>query len=79
MSRCTTWTASWGVSWRLISAMIMLHGDDKGLVIPPQIAPIQVVIVPIYFKQEQTDAITTKVRTIAEALKKEGIEVRGLP
>ena len=67
------WTASWGVSWRLISAMIMLHGDDKGLVIPPQIAPIQVVLVPIYFKAEQSDAITAKARTIAETLKKEGI------
>ena len=67
------WTASWGVSWRLISAMIMLHGDDKGLVIPPQIAPIQVVLVPIYFKAEQSEAITAKARTIAEKLKKEGI------
>ena len=60
--------------------MIMLHGDDKGLVIPPQIAPIQVVLVPIYFKQEQSEAITAKARTIAERLKKEGIEVhRGFP
>lgn len=69
------WTASWGVSWRLISAMIMLHGDDKGLVIPPQIAPIQVVLVPIYFKAEQSEAITEKARTIAETLKKEGVAV----
>ena len=68
------WTTSWGVSWRLISAMIMLHGDDKGLVIPPQIAPIQVVLVPIYFKTEQSDAITAKARKIVETLKKEGIE-----
>jgi prolyl-tRNA synthetase len=68
------WTTSWGVSWRLISAMIMLHGDDKGLIIPPQIAPIQVVLVPIYFKTEQSDAITSKARTIAQTLKKEGIE-----
>ncbi len=68
------WTTSWGVSWRLISAMMMLHGDDKGLVIPPQIAPIQVVLVPIYFKTEQSDAITAKARTIVETLKKEGIE-----
>ena len=69
------WTASWGVSWRLISAMIMLHGDDKGLVIPPQIAPIQVVLVPIYFKEQQSDAVTAKVQSIAETLEKEGIEV----
>ena len=54
--------------------MMMLHGDDKGLVIPPQIAPIQVVLVPIYFKTEQSDAITAKARTIVETLKKEGIE-----
>jgi len=68
------WTASWGVSWRLISAMIMLHGDDKGLVIPPQIAPIQVVLVPIYFKEQQSDAVTAKVQSIAETLEKGGIE-----
>jgi prolyl-tRNA synthetase len=52
----------------------MLHGDDKWLVIPPQIAPIQVVLIPIYFKTEQSDAITAKARTIVETLKKEGIE-----
>ncbi len=68
------WTASWGVSWRLISAMIMLHGDDKGLVIPPQIAPIQVVLVPIYFKEQQSDAVTAKVQSITETLEKGGIE-----
>jgi len=43
------WQTSWGVSWRLIGAMIMTHGDDKGLVLPPKVAPIQVVIVPIYY------------------------------
>jgi prolyl-tRNA synthetase len=69
------WQTSWGISTRLIGAMVMVHGDDKGLVIPPQIAPIQVVLVPIYFKQEQSDAITAKARTFAETLRKEGIEV----
>ena len=68
------WTASWGVSWRLISAMIMLHGDEKGLVVPPRVAPIQVVIVPIYFKQEQGEAVTAKTKAIAETLKKAGVE-----
>jgi prolyl-tRNA synthetase len=68
------WTASWGVSWRLISAMIMLHGDEKGLVVPPQVAPIQVVLVPIYFKQEQSEAITSKTKALADTLKKAGIE-----
>ena len=56
------WTTSWGVSWRLISAMIMLHGDDKGLIVPPRIAPIQVVIVPIYFKEGNSESITEKAR-----------------
>jgi len=69
------WTASWGVSWRLISAMIMLHGDDKGLIVPPQIAPIQVVLIPIYFKEEQAQAITDKAKTLAETLRKAGVQV----
>jgi prolyl-tRNA synthetase len=69
------WTTSWGVSWRLISAMIMLHGDDKGLIIPPRIAPIQIVIIPIYYKQEKNDAITDKSRRIGEQLTKSGFAV----
>jgi prolyl-tRNA synthetase len=69
------WTASWGVSWRLISAMIMLHGDDKGLVVPPRIAPTQVVVIPIYFKEEQSEAITNKTKKLADQLRKAGIEV----
>lgn len=68
------WTASWGVSWRLISAMIMLHGDDKGLIVPPNIAPTQVVIIPIYFKEEQSETITQKVKALAENLQKAGIQ-----
>ena len=68
------WTTSWGVSWRLISAMIMLHGDDKGLVVPPRIAPVQVVIIPIYYK-EATEAVTEKVRSVAERLTKAGLTV----
>jgi prolyl-tRNA synthetase len=71
-----TWTTSWGVSWRLISAMIMLHGDDKGLIVPPKIAPTQVVIIPIYFKEEQSEAITNKTKVLAELLKKAGVEVQ---
>jgi prolyl-tRNA synthetase len=70
------WTTSWGVSWRLISAMIMLHADDKGLIIPPKIAPIQVVLIPIYFKTGESSAITTKTQSIAETLTKAGFEVR---
>jgi len=68
------WTASWGVSWRLISAMIMLHGDDRGMIVPPQIAAIQVVIVPIFFKDEQSEAITAKTKAVADSLRKAGIE-----
>ena len=68
------WTSSWGVSWRLISAMIMLHGDDKGMIVPPQVAPVQVVLVPIYFKEEQSQTITEKTRMLAETLRKAGVE-----
>jgi prolyl-tRNA synthetase len=66
------WTTSWGVSWRLISAIIMLHGDDKGLIVPPRIAPIQIVIVPIYYKEGNNDAITTKSHQICDLLIKSG-------
>jgi len=58
------WNASWGASWRLIGALIMLHGDDRGLVIPPRIAPIQVVVVPIPYKNaEATMMILAKTTT----------------
>mgnify|MGYP001095081946 CR=1 FL=1 len=67
------WTTSWGVTWRLIGAMILLHGDDRGLILPPLIAPIQVVIVPIYYKDADTQAITNKVQSVAEALTKAGL------
>ena len=70
------WTTSWGVSWRLISAMIMLHADDKGLIIPPKIAPIQAVLIPIYFKTGESASITTKTQSIADTLTKSGFEVR---
>ena len=62
------WQTSWGVSWRLIGAMIMVHGDDKGLVLPPNVAPIQIVIVPIYKNQEQRDRIMPKAEQIREEL-----------
>jgi len=69
------WTTSWGVSWRLISAVIMLHGDDRGLVLPPRIAPIQVVIVPIYYKTEDADLIKKKAEEVAKELTKRGLTV----
>src|SRR3990172_13124273 len=69
------WTTSWGVSWRIISAMIMLHGDDKGLIIPPRIAPIQVVIVPIYYREGNSSAISDRATQVADQVKKTGFTV----
>ena len=70
------WANSWGVSTRLMGALIMTHSDDNGLVLPPKLAPIQVVIVPIYKSMEDKDAITKTVHPIVEALKKKGISVK---
>ena len=70
------WATSWGVSTRLMGALIMTHSDDNGLVRPPKLAPIQVVIVPIYRSQEQLDTINAKVAPIVENLKKQGISVK---
>ncbi|MEM2943032.1 MAG: proline--tRNA ligase [Candidatus Bathyarchaeia archaeon] len=62
------WQASWGVSWRLIGALVMVHGDDKGLVLPPKIAPIQIVIVPIFFSEEERKMVDAKAREIQAEL-----------
>lgn len=70
------WATSWGVSTRLMGALIMTHSDDNGLVLPPKLAPIQVVIVPIYRSQEQLDTINAKVAPIVENLKKQAISVK---
>lgn len=70
------WANSWGVSTRLMGALIMTHSDDNGLVLPPKLAPIQVVIVPIYKSQEEKDAITKAVHPILEELKKKNISVK---
>ena len=70
------WATSWGVSTRLIGALIMAHSDDNGLVLPPHLAPIQVVIIPIYRSMEQLDEIRQKVNGIADNLKKLGISVK---
>ncbi|MCE9652205.1 MAG: proline--tRNA ligase [Nitrosarchaeum sp.] len=69
------WQTSWGVSWRLIGAMIMMHGDDKGLVLPPKVAPIQVVIVPIYKSDEAKNIVFPKVNEIKEQLETKKIRV----
>lgn len=70
------WANSWGVSTRLIGALIMTHSDDNGLVLPPHLAPIQVVIVPIYKNAEQLDAITKRVDVIVASLKGLGVSVK---
>ena len=70
------WGTSWGVSTRLMGALVMTHSDDKGLVLPPNLAPIQVVIVPIYKTEEQFDAITQQVNGLTAELRKLGISVK---
>lgn len=70
------WATSWGVSTRLMGALIMTHSDDNGLVLPPKLAPTQVVIVPIYKNAEQLAAIDAKVAGIVERLRALGISVK---
>lgn len=70
------WATSWGVSTRLVGALVMAHSDDQGLILPPKIAPLQVVIVPIYKGQEQKEQIDTKVNEIMKELKALGISVK---
>jgi len=62
------WQTSWGVSWRLIGGMIMIHGDDKGLVLPPKVAPIQVVIIPIYYSNDDKEKVMQKANQIKDIL-----------
>ena len=70
------WATSWGVSTRLMGALIMTHSDDNGLVLPPKLAPIQVVIVPIYKGLEQLDAISERVNPLVKELQNKGISVK---
>lgn len=70
------WASSWGVSTRLIGALVMAHSDDDGLIIPPKIAPLQVVIVPIYKGDEQKVIIDEKVNSLVHELKLSGIRVK---
>ena len=69
------WQTSWGVSWRLIGGMIMTHGDDKGLILPPKIAPIQVVIIPIYHTNDDKDSVIQKAHQIKDDLSKIDLRV----
>ena len=70
------WATSWGVSTRLIGGLIMTHSDDLGLVLPPKLAPIQVVIVPIYKGDEQLEVISNKVDVFVKELRKKGVSVK---
>ena len=69
------WQTSWGVSWRLIGAMIMTHGDDIGLVLPPKVAPVQVVIIPIYYSDEEKQKVLKKANEIQIIFVKKNIRV----
>ncbi len=69
------WQTSWGVSWRLIGAMIMVHGDDQGLVLPPKVAPTQIVIVPIYNNDEDKKRILDKAGEIKQDLESKQIRI----
>ena len=70
------WASSWGVSTRLMGALIMTHSDDNGLVLPPHLAPIQIVIIPIYKNDEQLAAISERIRPIMDQLASAGISVK---
>ncbi len=70
------WATSWGVSTRLMGALIMAHGDDNGLVLPPALAPIQVVMVPIYKTEDEHDAIVERMSQIKAELEKGGVSVK---
>jgi prolyl-tRNA synthetase len=70
------WATSWGVSTRLMGALVMSHSDDNGLVLPPRLAPIQVAIVPVFKTKEQLDLITEKVIPMKTALEAKGISVK---
>ena len=72
----SVWATSWGVSTRLMGALIMVHSDDEGLVVPPRLAPTQVVLIPIYRKDGEREAVINKLDEIADNLKQAGIRVK---
>jgi len=74
-SETFAWQTSWGVSWRLIGGMIMTHGDDKGLVLPPKVSPIQVVIIPIYYSKEDKENVLQKACQIKDSLSNNDVRV----
>ena len=70
------WATSWGVSTRLMGALVMTHSDDNGLVLPPKLAPIQVVIVPIYRGEEELDAVSVVAKQLVADLRAQGVRVK---
>jgi len=72
---CYVWQTSWGFSTRMIGALVMVHGDDKGIVLPPKVAPVQVVVVPIPYKDADSELILNKSREVYERLRKHGLLV----
>lgn len=69
------WQTSWGISWRLIGATVMQHGDDKGLLLPPKVAPIQVVIIPIIFSSSKATDVLAKCKEVTDQLEASGLRV----
>jgi len=69
------WTTSWGFATRLIGAIVMVHGDDKGLILPPKVAPYQAVIVPIYYKESENKIVLQKSKEIFDSLTKQNVRV----
>ena len=69
------WATSWGVSTRLVGGLVMCHGDDQGLILPPRLAPIQTVIIPIYKSDEEREATVTEAERVAEILRQGGLRV----
>jgi len=70
------WQTSWGLTTRSIGIMIMVHGDDQGLVLPPRIAKVQVVIVPVIFKDSEKDKLVAKAKELEEELNKAGVRAK---
>ena len=70
------WNTSWGVSTRLVGGMVMTHGDDTGIVVPPRLAPAQVVVVPIYRKEEEREGVVAKAHLLRDQLVDRGVRVR---
>ncbi len=70
------WQTSWGVSTRMVGGIIMTHGDDKGLILPPRLAPVQAVIVPIWNKEEEKPAVKEKIAQVEAILREAGVRVK---